>query len=252
MFKKLFFVSAIFAVIILTSCTQENKVIVNCPCCDSALEENGLTKEINELVPDSILTKMKEIGMPIYTGDNPPNIEFSYKISPLKLVDSNVPDDSIGNDFANMLIKFYNQNNDKLTIQCFYKQANQIGLGVGGYVVGNNNKFTVFLDCESTDTLGNKIITTEVFSGEATYSGIKNLYTALFMVDNKGNDSIYIKNGQGRVGFDSDGMSEKILDIQAGGIVNSNPNNDDNKFLILSSDISKTTKINKFRTISNR
>ncbi len=239
MLKKLFFVSAIFAVIILTSCTQENNVVVNCPCCDSALEENGLTKEINKLVPDSILTKMKEIGMPIYTGDNPPNIEFSFRISPLKLVDSNVPDDSLGHEFADMLIKFYNQNNDKLTIQCFYKQASQIGLGIGGYVVGNNNKFTVFLDCESTDTLGYTIITTEVFSGEATYSGIKNLYTALFMVDNKGNDSIYIKNGQGRVGYDSDGLSEKIADIQTQGKINPKTAFDINGFVGLQSTSSK-------------
>ncbi len=43
-----------------------------------------------------------------------------------------------------------------------------------------------------------------------TSTGINNLYFANFMLDNNGNNSIWIKDGEGRVLYDSDGVSEIV------------------------------------------
>lgn len=231
MLKKLFFASAIFAAVIMASCSSDS---------DSIVDANGLTKDIKNLVPDSIMAKMKEIGMPIYTGDNPPDIQFSFLMSPLTLKGTNIVYDSIGKVYANEYIKFYNQDTKKLTIQCYYKQSTSVASGIGGFIVGNDNKFTVFLDCKSTDEDGHVNITTEVYSGEITDTGIKNMYLAFFMVDDHGDpNNEYIEIGQGRLFYDSDGFSEKIADIQTVGIINNKTAFDINGLIGLPSTSSK-------------
>ena len=147
------------------------------------------------------------MGMPINGGETPPNIENAYIGSPFVLKASNISTDEIGHTYSDYYVKFYNQNNSKLTIEMNYKNGPETGTGIGSYIVGEGNKFSVFVEV-TAEANGSKAKLIHVISGELTEEGINNLYFANFMLDNNGNETGYwIENGQGRVIYDSDGFS---------------------------------------------
>ena len=192
---SLFIIFALF----VYSCKDDQSSLVN---------EDGLTKEIVNLVPDSILTEMKSMGMPIYGGENPPNIENSYVASPFVLKASNRESDEIGHTYSDYYVKFHNQDNKSLKINMDYQNGQEKGTGMGSYIVGSDDKFSVFIEVNATENEDSKAKLVHVISGKWTSDGIKNLYFANFMLDNYGNTSGYwIENGDGRVIYDSDGFS---------------------------------------------
>lgn len=176
----------------------------------SKVQENGLTAEINNLVPDSILNVMITLGMPVNGGGTPPDIAATYLASPFILKESNVPGDYPGFTFADYRVTFYEQNSDNLTIKMNYLNGPESGTGLGGYIVGSNNSFTVFAEVNSTYS-GYESRLVQVISGTLTSTGIDDFFYANFMIDNYGNPGgVWIGNGEGRVIYDSDGFSEKV------------------------------------------
>ena len=185
---------------------------------DSKVQENGLTEEINNLVPESIINEITSLGMTINKGGNPPSIENIYLASPFILKASNRPSDPIGMTFSDYKVKFYDQNNDNLTIKSDYVNGGESGSGIGSYIVGENNTFTTFSEVNSTYQ-GENAKLVHVVSGTLTADGVQNLYFANFMLDNNGNpNGIWIEDGEGRVIYDSDGMSEKIDSLKSGSV----------------------------------
>jgi uncharacterized protein (TIGR02145 family) len=177
------------------------------------IDANGLTSDINNLVPQSIIDAMKKMGMPIYTGVNPPlvggSLKSTYFVSQLILKSTNTPNDySPGQRFKDMLATFYDQDNTTLTLKYDYSSG-ETGTGCGAFIMGSDSKFTVFAKTISEEG-GTTAIVVHVISGTLTSNSIKDLYYANFMVDNKGNTNGYwTDNGQGRVFYDLDGISEK-------------------------------------------
>jgi len=170
------------------------------------VDDEGLTPDVHNIIPDDILENFKDLGIEINGGNNPPNIEGIYFVSPDILVKSNFSDGfSPGYKFADMLITFSEQDNTKLTVVCDYINGPQIGSGLGSFVTGNGNKFSVFT--EVTGTMSSyPFKSVEIYSGEITSSGIKNFYSALMITEEAPGT---IKRGQGRLIYDSDGFSEK-------------------------------------------
>lgn len=186
-------------------------LFVGCKKDDDKKDLNsGLPQEVKNFVPDSILNKIKALGMPIYEGNTPPKIESSFLAKPFILKASNRPGDPVGQQFYNYQVKFYEQNNEKRTIKCDYVNGTELGKGLGSYVSGNNGTFTVF--SEMNITLGtDKAKIVQVISGTLIEGGIKDFYYANFMLDNNGNpNNNLLENGEGRIIYDSDGMSEKV------------------------------------------
>lgn len=173
------------------------------------VEDNGLTQEINNLIPDSIITKMVDLGMPINRGGTPPALNGNYYASPFVLKASNVPGDSPGYTFSDYSLTLFEQNNDDLTVKLSYVNGPESGTGIGGFVVGSGNNFTVFAEVNSTYISYNAKMV-HVISGTLTATGIEDLYFANFMLDNFDNPGgIWIGEGEGRIIYDSDGFSEK-------------------------------------------
>ncbi len=195
-FILIFVVVSMFSV----GCEEENK--------DSKVEANGLTKKINDFVSEEILGNMKKMGMHINTGDTPPSINGSYLVSPFILLKSNRPSDNEGKKFSDYKVKFYNQDNENLEVAIDYVNGPEKGNGIGAFIVGNNNKFTVFVEMTS-HSKGATAKLVQVLSGEIADNGIKNFYYSNFMIDNNGNTDVWMKNGEGRVIYDSDGFSPK-------------------------------------------
>ena len=173
--------------------------------------DSALPKEVTNFVPESILNEIKKLGMPINEGNTPPNIVFTFMAKPLYLKASNRPGDAVGQQFANFRVKFYEQNNEKRSIKCDYVNGSATGTGLGSYVSGTGSTFTVF--SEMNVTIGaDKVKLVQVISGTILDGGIKDFYYANFMIDNNGNPSkSLLENGQGRIFYDTDGMSEKVL-----------------------------------------
>ncbi len=201
--------------------------------CTKKVDSNGLTKDITDFVPDSILTSMVDQGMPIQGGNEPPNIEGTYTATPFDLVSSTVPDDPESHTFSDFIVTFKNFNKHKLTIELDYENGPETGTGMGSFIVGDGDKFTVFVEVKSTQLYIFKSVATLVITGTFTDDGIKDLYVANFMLDNKGNEGgLWIPNGTGRVVYDSDGFSEKTGNAKSSHLV-------DNGTSTLSNNISK-------------
>lgn len=204
--KKLFYVLFTLSLCFgLAACKKDKKEDGK-----KKVDENGLTDDIKNLVPKAILDKMQQMGMPIYGGDNPPDINGLYSITPFILQQTDVPGDIIGTKFSDLTVKFYNQDNKELKISSDYSQTNgEEGVGLGSYVVGKDCEFSVFIEGESTYQ-GYKAKTVYVVSGKMENKGISDLKWANFMVDDNGDPgNVFISNGEGRVFWDSDKWSEQ-------------------------------------------
>lgn len=184
--------------------------------CDSdddgaQLDENGLTKDITNLVPQEILTIMIENGLPIYGGANPPNIEGEYLVSPLILLNSNVPGESPGVEFPDLELFFRGQNNRDLKVMVNTNVGDEMGVGLGSFIVGDDCEFSVFVEIFVTRNSDNDAKAVQVFSGCLSEDGIKDLITAVFVIDDNGDPyNEFIENGEGRVLYDEDRLSERI------------------------------------------
>ena len=181
---------------------------------EKKVEQNGLTQEINQLVPDSIMTFMVDLGMPINRGGIPPNITGSYIARPFILKASNIPNDYVGYQFVDYNVTFYDQDNEKLSVKLDYVNGPESGTGLGSFIVGSNSEFSIFAEVNSTNA-GTNATLVIVISGILKDNGIHNLYFANFMIDNNGNPTgNWISNGEGRVIYDSDSLSERVTDTK--------------------------------------
>jgi hypothetical protein len=207
--KAIAFAGIVSLSMALTGCPDD----CNCPdTSDGAqIEGNGLSKDINDIVPQDILDEMEELGFEINGGGNPPNIEGTYYGDSFTLESSNIPEDEPGNTFTNYYLRMSKQDMDDLTILFEQWSTTQSGEAQGAYVVGEGDEFSIFVEMKSYDSYYNdSSYSVQTFSGKVTSAGIENLQLALFMLDDYGdpNDQ-YISIGQGRIIYEADGLAER-------------------------------------------
>jgi len=207
--SKLFIFLFVFG-IFFAACEEEEKSDSND---DKKVEENGLTEEINNFLPDSIITEMEDLGMILNTGGSPSDVTGTYEVTPFILDSSNISSDYSGMAFADLRFKLYDQNNEDLTIKVDYVNGPEEGSGLGSFIVGEGNEFTVVSEV-TTVAYSDTAVAAMVFSGELQDDGINEFYYANFMIENNGS-SYFIKNGQGRVIYDSDGFSDKVSSLKS-------------------------------------
>jgi hypothetical protein len=161
-------------------------------------------------IPADLLEKLLLLGIEVNNGNNPPNIEGTYLISPSVLVRSNFSDSySPGYRFIDMQLTFSDQNNAKMTVDVNSIEGSVSNAnGINSFITGTATKFSIF--SIMNDTMDNSQFV-RIYSGEITSSGIKNVYGALICTVEGPNT---IRRGQGRLHYDSDGFSEKV---QGGG-----------------------------------
>ncbi len=183
------------------------------------LDADGLTIAVRSVVPQSIIEEMKTLGFPIYGGDNPPNIEGSFLLSPYLLLDSNISTDDVGHEFSDYIYTFYNQDAAALTLELNYENDNgQLnGEGTGGYIVGDGAYFTTFFNTYDIKANGSESETVRAISGKLVAGGIEDVHVSIFMIDDYGdvNDDL-IEIGEGRVLYDSDAFSERVGEDETG------------------------------------
>lgn len=185
------------APILILSCKKENKAV---------------SDKLDGIVSKEYRNTLINLGMELHSGDVPPNIVGSVYMSPNYLLKSNITGDPAPNtQFVHYTIKFYDQNSSANTVKF-------TGIGSGGstsereesqsaVVTGSGNNFTIY--GRSTVTLGsNSIVVAYVYSGTIDGTNIKNFKKALIVVDDTKGGVNLIKNGQARIFYDANKISE--------------------------------------------
>lgn len=165
-----------------------------------------------DFIPDDILTKIQDNGQVLYEGLNPPELEGKFVMSPYVLRSSNIPDDfDAGTEFGRKTIEFTDFDPESLRLAVTLEQGGSVGEGYESFIAGTGDNFTVYVRVERTDENGNKRLLTEVYSGRLTGSGIFDMTSSIFMIDDFGDpEDNVIEIGQGRLFADQDGFSERL------------------------------------------
>ena len=212
------------------SCKKNDSVITPVSPIDSTI---GLPQAVINQVPDSIIQKLKDLGMPINEGIAPPNINGIYVGSPWVLVASNFADNAPGHLFTDLKVKFTNQNNARQEINTQTKSGNTVSDETVSYVSGHDSLFTVFIITNFNNISGGDTTDIQqfvrVFSGVKTINdaSIKNLRSALMSLKEirSTNANAFLKVGQGRLIFDSDAVSDVQSTFRLSQAENWIPNN---------------------------
>ena len=170
---------------------------------------DGSVSAIEDYFSPAALEALIELGFQLNQGNNPPNIEGTFHVSPYILENSSVPGDYVGQLFADLEATFSEQNNNELTVAYSYINGPEDGTGLGAFISGNGNNFSVFVKTR-TFVGDDEAESAQAFSGTMTPDGIRDFQSAILMLDNFGNPSGYfIANNTGRLIVDGDGFSEK-------------------------------------------
>jgi hypothetical protein len=202
-------IALLFSSILFISCKKE----------ESLIEENGLSRSINDIMPQATLDSLEAYGMPIFKGGTPPELEGQYLSSPNVLVSSNIDEDEVGNKFVNTTITLSEQNNKYLSLKIEKTHGDGNGEAYGGFVSGEGNDFSIFTEIKMYREQDSCLLA-QVFSGTIASEAIVDFYESLIMLNNYGNpNGYYIEDGSIRVIYDEDGLSEREGDEKSAQIL---------------------------------
>lgn len=178
-------------------------------CKKSDPEPEGLSPKIQQIVPADLLSTMKTQGMPINEGTTPPNIEGIFASSPHTLAATYAGDfDKVGDKYADFIVKFSGQNSTDGSVNIDIKNGGAVSTGIGGFVSGSGNKFSLFAQIDLRDgTATAKQL--RVFSGEITSTGIRDFYATVLLTEKKDPNNRLIEVGKMRIIKDGDGLASK-------------------------------------------
>ena len=197
--KKFAFIFILLSTVII-SCKKEN------------IESQE--KKIADIIPAKYIDTLKRLGITIYEGTTPPNVEGIYDVSPVKSKASNIPGDVIGMYFANTKVKFYEQNNSDFGIRLLAKNILSFrDSSLSTAISGSGNNFTVYGKVR-TYSGPNTAVFAVVFSGEMYGTSIKNVEWGLINVDDSQGNGEFIKEGQARLQYDIDFTSPSISSLR--------------------------------------
>jgi len=158
--KYLFIIPVVFLSLLLFNCETGSKY--------------DLPSQVEGIITDEQLDQLKEHGLPINEGLNPPNIEGIY------LADTLICTYDSGGDFEGTLIKDYyykiENQTDQNTVTFSYMtwDGSSEALGKGSFISGSDQNFTLFVEVEGT-SYGDPDINfkqVKVYSGTFTTEGI--------------------------------------------------------------------------------
>ncbi len=156
-------------------------------------------------------------------GDDPPNIEGEYITDSLEAVydyyestDEEYTYESGEWEFNSYYWKFDNFDKDDLTIEVSYSMVEGYDEASGkkGYIVGDGNEFTVYVDIDgqTTGSYENTINYTfsYVLTGVFDDGEIEDFYFAYVCTDKSGDDyGDFMAVGDMRITYESDGLVEE-------------------------------------------
>lgn len=177
-----------------------------------------LSANILSIVSQNMIDDLRLRGMNINEGNTPPAISGFFESKPHILLSPYGPGDgyAVGYEFNSYRYRFYDQNMNAQTIS--FDKKSSVGAntetGVGTFLAGNGNKFTLFAQTTGiSDGITYKSLT--VISGEITSTGIKDFQES-FVFTEKGPDPTnkLIDVGQGRIIRDGNSLASKVSSLR--------------------------------------
>jgi hypothetical protein len=151
----------------------------------------------------------------IHGGPRPPDLGGIYESAPHVLTESNVPFETVPQDWPfPFSFRLYDQDNSALAIKQDFVSGPEAGTGLGGFVVGNADRFTVFLEETAilvTDTAVYTASGVYVLSGRIAHGGIRDYQHVAMIIDHQGTPpGIWIAEGTGRRFTDGTRIAARI------------------------------------------
>lgn len=150
-------------------------------------KEDSEDEIIGDMLSDKQLDILKDMNMPIYEGDNPPNITGYYHTDDLDCIEDTDGYASYYQDL-DYYWNFHDKDGQNIDLDYFNNGSDE-ATGKGAYIFGEGNNFTVYMETEGKIN-GTNITYTQVsvYSGTKTSSGIAN-FTMGFILTSKQNDT---------------------------------------------------------------
>ncbi|MBC3786261.1 hypothetical protein [Spirosoma utsteinense] len=170
----------------------------------------GLSDKIQRIVPRAILDDLKAKGLVINEGTQPPQLAGIFIASPYTLLSPYGTEDSWtkGKVISDYKFKFYDQSGDEVKLDV--KQSSETATGLGSYVSGFGNKFTIFAETKGVQS-GIQNTQLSVISGELSNDGIINFQYAFTFTAKTGDasNSVLIPVGKARIWEDGDKLASE-------------------------------------------
>lgn len=179
-------------------------------CKKSESNDNGLSQDINKIVSQDIINDLQGRGMIINKGNTPPNVSNIVVASPYTLVSSYSDADAWrpGKVIGDYKYRFSGQVGDKVQLDYKNSAGSDAGNGLGSYLSGSGNMFTLFAEVEGVAS-GISYKQVLIISGEVTATGVKNFQQSLVITQKTGDDNntVLIPVGAGRIWKDGDALA---------------------------------------------
>ncbi len=161
-----------------------------------------LQKKIESIIPSDILKKIKDLGMPIYTGETPPNIVGSYLLDSQTMKKSNIEDDDlVGSKYIDEVITLSNQDNKNFSIQ-LKSESSQYTNTYNMTISGKDDKFTLYGNIMLELDDGSKAKVVIIYSGIFKNGELHDLHFGEFIIDKP-------FEGLGHIIYESDKIAKK-------------------------------------------
>ncbi|UYQ94199.1 hypothetical protein MKQ68_03720 [Chitinophaga horti] len=187
-------------VTVLCSCEKSTKLLTTEELVDSKIEN---------VIPARYLDTLRKLGLHANRGINPPNIEGNYFIRPHLLDAGNVPGDEHGRRFADAQAIFSTQSNKDFAVNFTGSNfVSRYDTSLATVIAGQGNDFTVYGKVKAVNGEHYAIFGV-VISGTRLGSDLRDLRIGIINIDDSHGGGQFIKEGQGRVGYDADDVTHK-------------------------------------------
>lgn len=172
---------------------------------------HGLSREIEENIPQWALDTLEGNGLAIFGGNTPPDLRGAFVASPHQLTATNIYNEKKGQIFSDFHFIFNQVDFGEMTLKFSSNTSHVSSSGNGGWFVGRDNKFSVFVLREARDSMTNsKAQTLSVLSGTIRENGIEDYQYGVIMLDDLGDPyDRFIENGEFRIFNDLDGFADR-------------------------------------------
>lgn len=191
--------------------SKQTEELVKEPAKESLKETiKDVPDPVNEFLNNFDIKRYEDAGMKVYRGNNPPNIEGSYKSNSLTvLFDSgNIADP--GDELYNYTYRFFDQKENGTISFAVKGEANDEGEGVGAFISGDDKCFTVYVDTKGKAYQCN-IRQAELFSACKTDHGLEQYKEGIVMKKREGTGCDELMSvGDLRINMEEDSLVELI------------------------------------------
>ncbi len=185
--------------------TQTNQIINQ--------EIKDIPYKVNEFLNNVDIKEYESVGMKIYTGNNPPDIEGTYKSDSLVIFYDKPFEDAapVGTTVSAYNHRFYDQRADgTIKISRTAVGGDDQADGTGGFISGDNNCFSIFANVKDQNDLCS-IDEATIYSACKTEEGLENLQAGFITKKAEGPGCAQsVPVGHLRIITEDDGLTELI------------------------------------------